>query len=72
MSLVTVKRIDAKTVGLFIGDIEIGRTKLECDAQMHAHRINEAHDHAVADAEQGAYAEGWQDGIDSVATGESK
>lgn len=60
--IATVKRIDEKNVGVFVGKIEVGRTKLECDAQFNARIINEAHDHAVADAEQAANDEGYQNG----------
>lgn len=60
--LAVAKRIDDKNVGLFVAGREIGRTKLECDAQMHANIINTAHDHAVADAEQAAHSEGYDAG----------
>ncbi len=60
--LATTKQIDEKTFGLFIGDREIGRAKLQCDAEFHAHIINTAHDHAIASAEQGAFDEGYWSG----------
>lgn len=72
--IATVKRIDDKNVGVFIGDFEIGRAKLECDAQFCADVINTAVDHAIADAEQYAHKEGYdmgyRDGINYVAAGE--
>jgi hypothetical protein len=74
--IATIKRIDDKNVGVFVADREIGRTKLECDAQVHANVINTAHDHAIASAQQAAYGEGYEDGyraaIEYVATGEGR
>ena len=54
---------DGKFHGVFIGDREIGRTKLLCDAQMAMHAINEMVDHATASAEQNGYSDGYRDGF---------
>ena len=48
--------------GVFVGSAEIGRTKLQCDAQMAMHTINLAIDQNMTSAESVAYAEGFEYG----------
>jgi hypothetical protein len=48
--------------GVFVGSAEIGRTKLQCDAQMAMHAINDAISENVTSAEVEAYANGLEDG----------
>ena len=60
-------KLDEKSFGVFIERLGekmtlVGTTKLECDAQFHVHAINKALSQA--------HAEGYQAGINFVATGE--
>ena len=55
-----------KVFELLLDDFVIGTSKLEGDAQLYAHKINEA----IDEAGRAAYDEGYQDAIDSVASGE--
>jgi hypothetical protein len=63
-----------KYFGVFVGEREIGRTKLQCDAQMALNAINEMVDHNVSSAEQAAYQDGydmgWHAAVRFVTAGE--
>ena len=73
----TVKKKDEKTYALMLGDHEIGVSKLDSDARMHMHEINDAlegeYERGYQDGDEAyeeGYETGYQDGIDFVATGE--
>lgn len=59
-----LKKIDDKTFAVILGDHEIGRTKLQCDAQFHVNVINDALEQAYTNGEIGGYNEGWYFGYE--------
>lgn len=65
MANATYRKVSEKTFSVFLEcygeEKELGSTKLECDAQFHVHAINEAI--------KAAYDDGYQSGIDYIATG---
>ena len=57
----TVEKKDDKTYSLMLGDHELGVSKLDSDARVHMHAIN--------DALEAEYERGYQDGDESYEAG---
>jgi len=60
--VIKVESIDAKTHGLYIGEQLIGTSKLDCDARFLMYFLEKEF--------QQVYDQGYQDGINYVASGE--